>query len=1463
MNEDERGKNISSASLEMKKKKSNSTDILKNILFNNLSEEQQKIVEVPMNVNLCIIACPGSGKTSTLTARIIKSIIEEKKSIVCITFTNYAASDLKDKIMKKINCLIDICVDNNINEKLFNIKNSNNLSLKNKCTLNNTMNKSKFKVLNTVVFIGTIHSFCRYILYKYKGTFKILTDFINTNIIKLAFNNFYSSLMSKTKSTQSGFGNVFDKKNNKGSTENKDTDNIHMDYNNDHHNNNNDNLHNNNDNLHNNNDNLHNNNDNLHNNNDNLHNNNDNHNNNNNNNNHHNNDKSGNDNEPKCISSQLAYFFNCMKNAEIKEEEEKEYYEDEQDIQNDSLNDEDDDDDEFYNYLYNFKHCNETINDYFENEQVQSILKKKNIIFLKKKIKLMKYVELYNIQIEINDIEKMFYEEYKKIFKKAKNIYYDFDDLLIETYRLMKYNTDIRNKILEEWHYVFCDEFQDTNTTQFNILQFFANNNIPSTYDQSIDIPRNLENKEINDNHNISISTYESKHYNHTVQNFFNENKIDQKVCNQIYFDKHCNNILMENNNEQSRDEQFEEKNVWINQQTMKRQPLLSNKLEEMSSSASSTYSYLNIEKKQKNYPPNEMNNNKNNNKNNNNYNNNNKNNNNNNNNKYNNNNNNKYNNNNNNKYNNNNYQKLNIEKEKNFFNNTCKKKIQYLNLKDRSLTVIGDDDQSIYSFRGAHINVFYKFLKDCNCLLFKLNNNFRSTREIVRVSQNLIINNKTCRIQKQLYTNNIQGSKIQFHAFKTPSDEISYILSEIIYLKNIYNYKYGDFVILCRTNKTLKETLKNIHNIDIKKKAYKYLMNKFLNDKQNHLIKENICNKKLIENNNTNDIYNNSYIINDEINKYKNNEKYDENIKQTNNIFNIDTFKIPIKELNKKKSFFGSKEIIELITFLRFLLNVDDNIIFKKAFKIIKNMKNTKQIIDKLINCQTNQHLSNILFEHSHDIVQIKTQKNTIHKTERINNDMLSLFKCVKSITHLFILYKRQTINKESLRVLDIFTEKELKNIVDFFFCINYFLKFAAHINSVYHLVIEVFKKTNFLKRLQAKIQKKTDEENKENKIMNETISQQRNVNIESDAILNKCSDQMKGNNYISDNEQNKMKLINKKPTDEHKHSCSQQVIEKRAKQDNHNNNKDNIYDEASFTNNLCTTEETNATYVEKKKGNIKKRIFGEFIEKYKDRKKYMNSDNNESESESENENEKKKKKKKKRNDDNNNNQNDDNYKNHDDDNNNNQNDDNYKNHDDDNNNNQNGDNYKNHDDDNNNNQNGDNNNNQNNDNNNNNDIFDINIVNELNIKKDLELLFNIGDKDLKYNEIQNIFIFLEMTTDYKPNLLQQSCLDCLFCFLNDFKNNVHEKMLIEKVTLTTIHKAKGLEWKVVFIINVTEGEIPQTVDNKQDIIEERKIFYVGITRAKLLLYLLCSIQNNNSSEKNTVSRFINEMNI
>ncbi|KNC37574.1 helicase [Plasmodium falciparum RAJ116] len=407
------------------------------------------------------------------------------------------------------------------------------------------------------------------------------------------------------------------------------------------------------------------------------------------------------------------------------------------------------------------------------------------------------------------DEEKEFYEEehdiQNDILNNDDNNNDEDDDDDDEFYNYL-YN--FKHSYEQTNDYFANEQVQNTNTTQFNILQFFVNHNVPSTLDQSIYTSGNLENKDIKDNHKIRPL-------------------FEQQLCDQIYFDKHCGNLLLHYKNQQAthkhseeEEEQEEEKkknkktkktNTFINQQKIKTQTVLSYKQDEMSSSASSTYSYVKIEKEKKKYALNKIDDTYYNKKN----------------------------------IYSNNDEILDIENEQTFFNNNCNEKNKTkkkCNLKDRSLTVIGDDDQSIYSFRGAHINVFYKFLKDLQEKLLEF------LKILLLIIEHVEYKNNFIRIM-------IQGNKIQFHAFKTPSDEISYILSEIIYLKKNYNYKYGDFVILCRTNKTLKETLKSIHNVDIKKKAYKYLFNKFLNDKQNHLINKRNTIQNYTNNNTNHDI--------------------------------------------------------------------------------------------------------------------------------------------------------------------------------------------------------------------------------------------------------------------------------------------------------------------------------------------------------------------------------------------------------------------------------------------------------------------------------------------------------------------------------------------------------------------------------------------------------------------------------
>ena len=60
--------------------------------------------------------------------------------------------------------------------------------------------------------------------------------------------------------------------------------------------------------------------------------------------------------------------------------------------------------------------------------------------------------------------------------------------------------------------------------------------------------------------------------------------------------------------------------------------------------------------------------------------------------------------------------------------------------------------------------------------------------------------------------------------------------------------------------------------------------------------------------------------------------------------------------------------------------------------------------------------------------------------------------------------------------------------------------------------------------------------------------------------------------------------------------------------------------------------------------------------------------------------------------------------------------------------------------------------------------------------------------------------------------------------------------------LTLSTIHQAKGLEWKAVFILSLTDGRFPhiKATQNQEGLEEERRLFYVAVTRAKSILYLL-----------------------
>ena len=141
----------------------------------------------------------------------------------------------------------------------------------------------------------------------------------------------------------------------------------------------------------------------------------------------------------------------------------------------------------------------------------------------------------------------------------------------------------------------------------------------------------------------------------------------------------------------------------------------------------------------------------------------------------------------------------------------------QYLILKKlaavhRNLCVVGDDSQSIYAFRGAKIENILNFKKDFpEAKTFRLERNYRSTRNIVNAANTLIANNEG-RIPKQCVSMGEEGEKIRLVRAYTEQEEAALIASAILQRMHEVHAEYEDFAILYRTNaqsRALEEQLR------------------------------------------------------------------------------------------------------------------------------------------------------------------------------------------------------------------------------------------------------------------------------------------------------------------------------------------------------------------------------------------------------------------------------------------------------------------------------------------------------------------------------------------------------------------------------------------------------------------------------------------------------------------------------
>lgn len=121
--------------------------------------------------------------------------------------------------------------------------------------------------------------------------------------------------------------------------------------------------------------------------------------------------------------------------------------------------------------------------------------------------------------------------------------------------------------------------------------------------------------------------------------------------------------------------------------------------------------------------------------------------------------------------------------------------------VREHNLCVVGDDDQSIYKFRGANIYNILNFEKEySNTKVIKLEQNYRSTKRILEAA-NEVISNNIGRKDKALWTDNPEGDPISFTQFDHDYDEAESIVSEIANVVSTGEASYQDFAILYRTN--------------------------------------------------------------------------------------------------------------------------------------------------------------------------------------------------------------------------------------------------------------------------------------------------------------------------------------------------------------------------------------------------------------------------------------------------------------------------------------------------------------------------------------------------------------------------------------------------------------------------------------------------------------------------------------
>lgn len=153
--------------------------------------------------------------------------------------------------------------------------------------------------------------------------------------------------------------------------------------------------------------------------------------------------------------------------------------------------------------------------------------------------------------------------------------------------------------------------------------------------------------------------------------------------------------------------------------------------------------------------------------------------------------------------------------------NNAQQKIVYQLTAESQRVCAVGDDSQSIYSFRGANIDNILSFQDIYNNVkLFKLEQNYRSTQLIVEAANSLIKHNVR-QIPKDVYSHEGRGEKLLYKPTYSDKEEAAVVCSDIMRIKRKDRCRYSDFAILYRTNAQSRPFEEQMRKQDIPYKIY------------------------------------------------------------------------------------------------------------------------------------------------------------------------------------------------------------------------------------------------------------------------------------------------------------------------------------------------------------------------------------------------------------------------------------------------------------------------------------------------------------------------------------------------------------------------------------------------------------------------------------------------------------------